>query len=227
MSDIVAFKGELEFLEAKWNDKDGHLTKFAIVDWGDDASNPFKQFTKRRGGRAGTRFFAALAPVEEQPEGGRYDGEVMLAGWADSPSGGLTVTFWCEPDDDGMHPFGWCSRKSSKAPGTRFAAALAELDDDNQPVDQKRRDRYEQAQSHRLSRLAAQLCQSEEFWEFLTEVVLNGSGVIDHEAEAASLLRSHLGIDSRAELDINEEAARKFERDFRKPFINWKEVEDA
>jgi hypothetical protein len=220
---IVAFKGELEFVEARWTDRDGHLTKFAIVDWMDEASNPFKVFTKRRGGKAGTRFRAVMKPVEEDGSDG-YDGEVMLAGWSDSPAGGLTVTFWCEPGE-GVHPFETCRRRSKSAPGTSFVVALVELGDDDQPVDQTRRERFEAAQGHRLSRLAAQLCRREDFWQFLTEVTLAGAGIIDHEAEAAALLRASLKIDSRAELDTNPEAAKVFHRQFREPFIEWQEAD--
>jgi hypothetical protein len=218
---LVAFKGELEFLEAKWTDKDGHLAKFAIVDWMDEASNPFKVFTKRRGGRAGTRFYSVLTPIDGAVE--EYQGEMMLAGWSDSAAGGLTVTFWCEPGE-GMHPFEACRRRAGKTSGTRFAVVLAELDDDNGVVDQTRRERFEAAQGHRLSRLAAQLCRDEDFWQFLTEVILNGSGVIDHESEAAALLRATLNIDTRAELDTNTSAARQFHKRFREPFVEWQEA---
>ncbi len=151
----IAWSGELLLLEAKWTDKDGHLAKFKLVSPNEARPNPFKAFTKRKKGRAGTRFEASLAHVGEvRTDHTAYNGQMMLAGWADTSTQGYTVTFWVEPPEpltvhhldqeltlqDQTHKLAGYERNKDS-----FMAVLVELDDDDQPIDQDLRERVEKA----------------------------------------------------------------------------------
>lgn len=152
-ADLVAWQGHLRLMEAKWTDKDGHTVRFKIVDPDEELPNPFKTFTKRRGGKAGTIFYGALKPVEDEPTEG-YEGNMMLAAWSDTATQGQTVTFWIEPpeaivamvnDEERLlfaqgHPF-----ESYQRGGSSWMAALVELDDDGRPIEQGVRARLEAA----------------------------------------------------------------------------------
>lgn len=133
-----AWTGELVLLEAKWTDKDGHTVKFKLATPNEERPNPFKVFTKRKSGRAGTLFYASLAVVDGLKTDEGYSGNVMLAGWADTSTQGYTVTFWVEPPDTGLHPFQGYTRGVSS-----FMTGLVELDDDEQPIDQVKRAKVE------------------------------------------------------------------------------------
>ncbi len=136
----LAWTGELMLLEAKWNDKDGHMARFRIASPNEDRPNPFKAFTKRRGKRAGTVFHAVMSPVVKIEKSVAYDGELMLAGWGDTSTQGYTVTFWMEPPDAGNHPLEGYARNDHS-----FMVALVEMGDDGIAVDQKQRERVEAA----------------------------------------------------------------------------------
>ena len=57
----VAFYSECELLSAEWNLDHGRTASFRITGEAFDRIHPFKRFTQRRGGRAGTRFNAIIA----------------------------------------------------------------------------------------------------------------------------------------------------------------------
>jgi len=63
-----------------------------------------------------------------------------------------------------------------------------------------------------LAKLAANWCKMPEFWEWASK------HNITSEQEAAAWLRDVCGIESRAELDCNELAARYFHEYIREPF---------
>jgi hypothetical protein len=228
VSGKVAWAGELMLLEAKWSDKDGHTVKFKLVTPNEDRPNPFKAFTKRRSGRGGTRFHAALSHVGRvRAEAVAYNGEFMLAGWSDTSGAGYTVSFWCEAPEQGMHAFEGYRRSVDT-----FMAALVELDEDDQPVDQEKRERVEAAQKpegpasperpvQRLSTVAAWMCMAEDFWAWANQ---QGSDVpVISDDLAAGWMRKRLGVDSRRQLDQDPEVARRFHEEIRKPFVEWRE----
>jgi hypothetical protein len=204
-----------------WNDEAGSTVTFKLPMQGmEEQRNPFERYTKRRKGRAGTRFYMIVTTVESQPQT-LYDDEVMLAGWNDSQSKGHTVKFWISNDIMG-HPFEGISRKQE------LAIALAEMDDDNEPIDQRVRDRVEQAgikPSQRVSYVAAMLCKSPMFHAWLghDEWVKQQAREVpaDWEDIATRWLYRHLQIDSRSELDSDETKAEKFHNTIRRPYLSW------
>ena len=234
-TDKIAWAGELELVEAKWTDKDGHTIRFRLVTPNENRPNPFKAFTKRRGKRAGTRFIASLSHVQGvKTEEIAYNGEFMLAGWGDTSTAGYTVTFWCEPPEQGIHSFAGYLRGRDT-----FMAALVELDEDDMPVDQAKRARVEggeQADSPNadhgptrkgpkpLSNYAALLCTNEDFWRWINVEMMDGPAGYDwinSTEQAAAWMRERLEIESRRELDEDEKAAERYHRLVRRPFTEW------
>lgn len=238
----IAWAGELELVEAKWTDKDGHTVKFRLVTPNEDKPNPFKAFTKRRGKRGGTRFIAGVSQilgVKDKEE--TYNGEFMLAGWSDTSTAGYSVTFWCEPPETGIHAFDGYMRNRDT-----FMAALVELDDDDQPIDQEKRARVESATTsespknvnqkpdrqpaRKLSNYAALLCNNSDFWEWIwrdpwTKKRCAVYPEVDGKI-AAEWMRAKLGIESRREIDEKESVAQEYHK-VRKAFISWMEEVEA
>ncbi|KPK66563.1 MAG: hypothetical protein AMS21_02055 [Gemmatimonas sp. SG8_38_2] len=211
---LVAWKGELILAAATWSDKDGHKVKFRVVG-GREGPNPFKYFTKRRKGHAGTRFQARLVKVN----GSRFvDSELMLANWTDSSTSGHAVEFWCEPPDEGMHIFEGFERGKDS-----FMACLVELDDDDEAIDQKARAVVEEAEKsrqrprkgpQRLSQVAAMMCMNPDFSDWVRQQEPETSDVVQW-------MRDELGIESRRQLDEDEGVAEMFHEQIRKPFAEW------
>jgi hypothetical protein len=207
----IAYAGTVSLHEAKWTDKDGSTVTFKLPMAGmDGLRNPFEKWTKRRKGHAGTRFMIVIVEWDEGTRGSLvYDDEVMLAGWNDSQTTGHTVKFWLAMDQMG-HPFEGFERNKD-----RFYISLVEIDDDQETIDQKVRDKVEAASkrpSERLSYVAAMLCKNEGFWTWLG---------VESEEEARQHVLTDLGMESRAELDQNSMLAEQFHTNFRKPFLRW------
>lgn len=74
-----------------------------------------------------------------------------------------------------------------------------------------------------LCKLAAIWCNDAEFHAFLTHTMSWAAGYSEPVTPevAARIIRETCGVDSRAELDHNPDAAAIFHRDFRLPFQRW------
>ena len=180
---------------AAWGDESGSVVTFKLPTQ-EDTRNPFHAYTKRRKGRAGTRFMMVCHRIvgEDKHREAVYEDEVMLAGWNDSQQNGHTAKFWIAADLMG-HPFDGIGRKE------RLLISLVELDDDNEPIDPNMRDRVEKQgkrPSERLSYAAAMMCKNPEFHEYLA---VAAGGDTWSEDDARVWLCNRLNIDSRAELD--------------------------
>jgi hypothetical protein len=193
--------------------------KLPMQDTG-DIRNPFHNFTKRRKGRAGTRFMMVCLLGIGDTRQPLYEDEVMLAGWNDSQQNGHTVKFWLCNDKMG-HPFEGVSRKSD------LMLSLVELDDDNEPIDQKMREKVEQQHDtgkQKPSNVAAMFCRTPEFWEWAaTTDYLDGiyAPVAWEEESAKQWIYQVLGIASRAELDRDQQLATQFQRKVIDPYQQW------
>ncbi len=214
---ITAWNGIVMMHSAAWGDEAGSTVTFKLpMNSTGESRNPFHSFTKRRKGRAGTRFFMVVTTSEDVPQS-IYKDEVMLAGWNDSQQNGHTVKFWICNDNMG-HPFEGLSRTQE------MALVLSELDDDNEPIDQKMRERVEQqhdTSKQKLSNVAALFCRTPAFWEFTQDIPLAiFPGATDDES-AKQWMYQELGINSRAELDSSEQLAQQFDLKIRKPYQDW------
>lgn len=136
-----------------------------------------------------------------------FQGEVMLAGWSETHNGGAKVTFWLQDADD-LAAFKAMTVAKGKTAGQRLALVAVEIGDDEQPVQ-----RHEKPKGGELARLAGQLCQSAQFQEWCEA---------ENAEAAAEWVREVCGIDSRSELDHDDEAANRFHELVRKPFVAWR-----
>lgn len=126
-----------------------------------------------------------------------FQGELMLLGWAESSTRGRTVTFLLDEEGE-AHPFKDFTIRSGKRAGQRFMAVLVQVDEGEQPVEQRRA----------LSQQAAAYCKNPEFWSWATARRLE-SPVTDEDS-ARTFLLELLNIDSRSKLDKDETAALRF-----------------
>ncbi|MEX3914859.1 hypothetical protein AB4Y43_01245 [Paraburkholderia sp. BR10872] len=150
-----------------------------------------------------------------------FSGEFQLAGWSESHNGGCKVTFWL-PDPSDLDAFRAMTVRKGQQAGHRLAAVLVEIGDDEQPVQPTTATVNNTAKGGALARLAAQLCNDVEFHDF----VYHEFGKSFHQGseanECAEWMREQCGIESRAELDSNEEAAEYFHTYIRKPWVQWR-----
>lgn len=218
--ELIAYKGDVELDEAKWDNSWGMTARVKLEQRPHElnAANPFKRFTKMRRGKVGTRFQAVFVEYgkadEELP---LYDDEVMLKNWSDGTTG-WKLTLWVQPNDDGLHPF------MDHEKGQKYMLVMVELDDDNEAINQKKRDRVERATEakkggYRLSSYAAMLCQNHDFWDWLNATAHDTD--VRSAEDAAVCMRDMLGIESRRQLDQDDEIADRFHNSIRKPFADW------
>lgn len=230
---IIAYKGGFELLDAKWDLGSGRTVKFRLMEEPGKPilMHPFAQFTRRRGGRVGTRFHMVMTVIgKDKP---MFQGEVMLMSGGQPLGQGFWVSFWLDDEAD-HHPFaGYRGRKGDR-PGDMFSAAFVELDDDDQPIDQAKRDKVEEAHARagqKLSQYCYMLCNNELFLNYLEErALVNNKPRSIHwwakDDRVARWVRWRCNIESRSELDYNKEAAKIFHEQIREPYADWRNVHD-
>lgn len=249
-SDNVAFQGDCELLNAAWSLDSGRTVQFRICGEAFERLHPFKQFTHRRAGRAGTIFQGAIADVKS---GGVvvYRGDVMLAGWGDANTLGQHFTLWLDDEAD-RHPFAGCGRRKNGVPGDIFFLVLVEVSDDGTPINQEKRRRVEAAQGatepggvraadkpgaagavaggparparapRKLSATAHLIVTGPMFVRFLTETKAHIRKTWTVEL-ARVYAKQVVGVESLSELDRSTEAAQRFEELIRRPYARWQE----
>lgn len=99
--------------------------------------------------------------------------------------------------------------------GARYQIVMVRLDDNDQPMQRPQRT---QVRNHTLSNKAAILCKDADFQKFLVE---SGLAWDVSERAAASFIKETCCIESRAQLDSNDEAAETFKQ-IAKEFDEWK-----
>lgn len=169
----------------------------------------FHAITHSHEDHAGQRFLMALMGNDEVAPL-MWSGEVMLQGWSASHSGGARVRFLLNDEDD----FRFLQDVPRETP---FAMGLREIADDEAVVDAGQKEKVEANRGGALSQYAAHLCRTPEFLAYLADIT-QGSPT---EAWAADFIRSQCGIQSRADLDHNPEAAEAFHETIRKPYAKW------
>jgi len=148
-----------------------------------------------------------------------FSGEMQLAGWSESHTGGCKVTFWLQSPDD-LQAFRTLTVRKGNTAGQRFMAALVEIGDDEQPVQPDIGFPItEKPKGGALAKLAGRWCADPEFWRWVNSVAPFGDGYgVNSEEDASEFVRDMCEIDSRAELDSNPEAAQRFHTLLRGPY---------
>ena len=135
-----------------------------------------------------------------------FQDEMMFAGWKDSHSGG-PVVFFRLSSSDALEPFKAMTVAKKGMAGQLLHGVIFEANDSGVPISSA----SEAAQkTGQLCLLAIQLCKNHEFWEW--------TGVAESEQRAKEFILTVCEIQSRKELDTNEDAAEKFHRLIRIPF---------
>lgn len=228
---LIAYNGELELMNAKWELSSGRTVEFRLIETSmtEDDLNPFKEYQKRRNGHVGQRFHAAIVPVGAEIPA--YDGEAMLAGWADTERG-KTVKFWLDHEAT-THPFAGFNKRTASGTGTLFMGALVVLNCDGSAIDQHQQAVAEgrPAPARKLSSQVHLMVTSPLFCQFLTErskktATIHSKGLTwssMHKGEMMSraYVKSVLGIESLSVLDKDPAMADKFHNTFRRPFARW------
>ena len=162
-----------------------------------------------------------------------FHGEMQLAGWSETHTGGCKVTFWL-PDPADLEAFRTLTVRKGNQAGHRFMVAMVEIGDDEQPVQGNpvqgnpvqgnpvpQPTEPERPKGGALARLAGMWCNDADFWAWLRS---QGNKCASAE-DAAAIVRDICAIDSRAELDSNADAERAFQESIRSPFMLWRRRE--
>jgi hypothetical protein len=140
-----------------------------------------------------------------------WQGEVQFRRYSDTSTQGQQIVFAVE-DREALEPF-------IGKEGKRFMAVLVEIGDDEQPVQQPRKD-----VRGPLCREACDYCAMPSFWEWL----LAERGKIDSsEPEAKAWILRVCDIKSRKELDTDRQAGDDFVKLVRVPFMRWQRERKA
>jgi hypothetical protein len=160
--------------------------------------------------------------------------ETMLLGWQRSHNGGSKIVLQV-PDEDLVH-FEKMTVRKGKIAGQRLAAVFVQIGDDEQPVQQPAtlEDAKKQARAAgnekkdplgALSKWAVMRCQEPLFQEWVIANFEDQASIAtiqldndDEEQVVKRVICNVCGINSRKELDTNDEARRIFDEKFRHPF---------
>jgi hypothetical protein len=136
-----------------------------------------------------------------------FSDEVQLAGWSESHTGGAKVTFWLQ-SSEALDAFRDLTARKGNTAGHRFACVLVEIGEDEQPVQQPRKDTR--------GPLCREACDYCERLDFQTWIAHNAEPSKDR---AKARILSICDITSRKELDTNPAAAEKFIKVIRMGFM--------
>lgn len=131
-----------------------------------------------------------------------YAGEAQLARWAETSSGGATVTFWL-PDGDALENFKLLTERKGKQAGQILAIVVKLVDESDLPEPEPKREKIGP-----LCRSAVELCKTVEFLRFLSYSFCGGKTIT--ELYAKEFICNYCEIASRKELDTNVDASFKF-----------------
>lgn len=130
--------------------------------------------------------------------------EVSLADWQDNPNSGAWVKFRL-PDETHLEIYRGKNRAGrTQKFGQRYQMILIEINDDETPM---QNEPQQEPKPRKLSQIAGALCHDAKFRSWAEAEY--GDPVPDEDA-AAKLVREVCGIESRAHLDTNEDAAKVF-----------------
>lgn len=156
-----------------------------------------------------------------------FKGEVMLAGWSETHSGGAKVAFWLADPSD-LDAFRGLTATKGGHSGQRFAMVLVEIGDDEAPVAAKIPKAHKE---QRLSNFAYSIAGNPKFQDYLADVETTewnavskklGDGATAKEI-AVETVRCLTGVDSCSEFDKGGVAAAKL-NELREDFLEYMEA---
>lgn len=151
-----------------------------------------------------------------------FSGEIQLAGWSESHTGGCKVTFWLSSPDE-LAAFRTLTVRKGNTAGQRFMAALVEVGDDELPVQPAPVADVgmpiTEPKGGALAKLAGMWCADKTFQSWLE---LDPDNAAPTENGAALCLYALCNIQSRRQLDHDTAAAERFNRLIRGPYMKWR-----
>lgn len=133
-----------------------------------------------------------------------FSGEVQFRRYSDTSTQGASIVLALADRDELSLFIG--------KEGKRFMAVLVEVGDDEKPVEPQKKP---------LGTIAQWLvlrCQEREFWAFLNS---EQAKFIDSEPDAKQAVCEMLKVDSRKDVDGNEQAMGRFHALIRGPYSRW------
>lgn len=175
----------------------------------------------------------AEAPTKEQiieklSDFAAYSGEVMLLGWDESHSAGMTCKMQLQEPDSGVHPLKQFTVRRGQRAGQRFVCLLFEVNDDETLIDQTKRDAIEGAhKGAALARSAGRLSNDPDFHRYLqsqytTYWEAERAAGYSYQDVAAAFIRGFCQVSSRRELDHMDGPADLY-KTLHSAFVRWRE----
>lgn len=148
-----------------------------------------------------------------------YDDECMLAGWGDTSDKGQWVRLWLDADAS-LHPFAGYKRRGASEAGDYFAAAFVLTTEPGGPAEAV------QSRGRKPSQHAFLLIGSSRFRQWMEErnaytKTLEKKGRRWDPETIKRYVKYRLQIESLSELDRGEDVLRRFNSEFREPFMLW------
>jgi len=143
-----------------------------------------------------------------------FQGEVQLAGWSESHSGGCKVVFWLADASD-LDAFRALTVRKGNTAGHRLACVLVEIGNDERPVAPPKPD---EMKGGPLAKLAGMWVRDPLFAEWLKSIT---------KLEPDEWIKVTCGIESKRELDHVWSAGEAFHEFIRLPYGEWLAERDA
>jgi hypothetical protein len=134
-----------------------------------------------------------------------FQGEIMLAGWSETHTGGSKVTFWL-PDASALDTFRSMTVRKGNTAGQRFMAVLVELNDDDTPKPQE----ADKPKGGTLAQSAGMLCDTDLFQQYALAMTRISVAGLSRNQVAADYVRDFCRVTSRADLDHSPTARQLF-----------------
>lgn len=149
-----------------------------------------------------------------------YAGEMQLAGWSESHTGGCKVTFWLSGPDE-LAAFRALTVRKGNTSGHRMMAVFVEIGDNEEPVPPPVQPVEKPSAPHLGDACyrTVQWCADPQFWDWINSTTHGGVlWHIDTEIYAKEFVCEICGVTSRKELDTNNEANKAWHRLIREPY---------
>lgn len=161
--------------------------------------------------------------------------EAQLLRWAETSNGGATIVLQLSDPDDLEHFKSMTLAKKGMV-GQRLMVGVAEIGDDELPATQWTPEEraalkaqgaqpleINRTKGGELSRLAGIWCGDEKFqkWMFARFCAEGVTHVGEEADQAAALVRSICGVESRAQLDHDPDARSRFDNTIRIPYSQY------
>lgn len=203
----------MELINARWDLESGRSVDFRIAGDGFERMHPFKRFQRKRSGRLGARFAAAIRDDQGVV---RVNSEVMLKNWTETANGGQQFSLWLD-DEASLHPFAGCRHRKRDEPGEMFKISLIELQDDNTPEPVQREGTV---RTRTISQQAHLLVTGSMFVRYMRETKSHIRDDWDNQLSKL-WVKNRLDIESLGDLDKIPAKAQEYREQIVKPFERW------